>query len=279
MRLPLWRLCLLVGLLGMILVGPTPADDPARDRELKGNPADLRPQWHVGDRWVVETATRPLHAADAEQARNPAAPVRWEFAVKAVERIAGRGCYRVEIRSRLTGRPQPKTTLWIDRRTSALRRLETQLPVAGQFRTVTENYRWDGGQASPVLGPLPALPVDMPLFLGGRVKGPETFRYETAIGPPGEKALDDLRFAFEVEQRFSQPKSADVKGLLPEAFAKDLPRRPLVEVRLEGFDCRVRQLWQPGRPWPTYADNGSTVARLVEVIPASSQSNQPPEAQ
>ena len=76
-----------------------------------------------------------------------------------------------------------------------------------------------------------------------------------------------MRFAFEVRQSFAKPK-ATMKGLLADNFAKRLESQTALEVRLEGFDRDVRQLWQPGLPWPTYADNGVTVARLVQVSPA-----------
>jgi hypothetical protein len=38
-------------------------------------------------------------------------------------------------------------------------------------------------------------------------------------------------------------------------------------VRLETAERKVRQVWQPGMPWPSFSDNGDTVSRLIKVIP------------
>ena len=42
-----------------------------------------------------------------------------------------------------------------------------------------KRFEFSSGQPSPVLGPLTALPVDLPLFVGGEAKGMQTFAYET----------------------------------------------------------------------------------------------------
>jgi hypothetical protein len=274
----LWKLCLVLGLACVTLGGPLPATGPRQNPEQGIDPARLRPRWEVGDQWIVQTASLQSQAATVEEARTRTTPIRWKFSVEAVEPVDRHDCYRVAIRSLVAGRAQPATTIWVDCQSAALRRLRTQLPVAGGFRTVIESYGFPGGEPSPVLGPIPALPIDMPIFVPGHAKSLETFGYECAIGPPGAKDPQDLRFGFEVEQRVSRPAS-DVKRLLPELFAKDAAGPPLVEVRLKRFDRQVRQLWQPGQPWPTYTDNGVTVGRLVRVIPASPQPTDRPEVQ
>lgn len=262
------RLALMAVLAGIMLGGSVPADVPAPPGDQEVDTAPLKPRWKVGDRWVVETATLQVQASNAREAGLRGTPVRWQFTVEAIEKLAGRDCYRLRIRSLLPGRQQPVTTLWLDRRSLALRMFQTQLPLAGGFRTVTESYQFSGDQASPVMSPLTALPLDVPLFLGGRIKGSQSFRYEAISGPPGQKAVGDIGFGFEVRQSFSRPEAAHVKGLVNEAFAKSIQTRPAVEVRLDSFDRQVRQLWQPGSPWPVYTDNGTTVARLIKVIPA-----------
>jgi hypothetical protein len=114
--------------------------------------------------------------------------------------------------------------------------------------------------------PLVALPVDMPLFAADRAKAAGSFAYECVIGPPGEKEGGAMRFAFEVRQSVAKLK-ATTKGLLADNLAQRLKSQTAMEVKLEGFDRDVRQLWHPGLPWPTYADNGATIARLVQVSP------------
>ena len=80
---------------------------------------------------------------------------------------------------------QPAVRLWADQETFALRQVETRLPVQGNYRTVTESYATNDDQASPVFGPLTALPVDLPLFLRDQTKALSDFSYEATGVPPG----------------------------------------------------------------------------------------------
>lgn len=270
----IWWTGLLLGLMGIIRGGPVPAGVPSSEADRGKEPGHevnlepLKPQWNVGDRWIVETSTLRIQVADKQRSPSRGRPVRWQFTVRGIEKRGEGECFRVEICPLLPGRAQPVTTLWVDRGSLGLRQFQTQLPVAGGFRTVTESYRPAGGQPSPVLGPLTILPVDMPVFLSGAEKGSTTFLYETIVGPAGEKAVGDVSFTMEVQQSVSRPKPEQIKGLWDDAFAKDLQARPVVEVQLKCFDRRIRQFWEPGRPWPTLIDNGTTQARLVKVIPA-----------
>jgi hypothetical protein len=228
----------------------------------------LKPQWQPGDRWVVEARARMNQFREDPDGREQAS-VPWEFTVKQTEKVGGHDCFRVEARCLLPGPPQPASTLWADAHSLALRQVRTQLPVLGGFRTVTESYQFADGQPAPVLGPLTALPIDLPLFAAAGATGPQSFEYEALSGPAGVKAdVGDVGFAVAVEQSLVPANPAEVTGLLPGPFAKGLGDGPMVEVRLKTSDRLVRQLWQPSKPWPVYADNGSTVARLVQVIPA-----------
>lgn len=226
----------------------------------------VKPKWDVGDRWVVETSTLPIQARREPIELSRGRPIPWQFTVQQDEKVVD-DCYRVEIRCLLAGSPQPVTVLWIDKRSGALRQVQTQFPTADGFRTVTESYEPAGGQPSPVLSLLTALPVDLPAFQGNEAKGMEKYTYESRVGPAGVKNAGELGFAFEVEQEVTQPAAEQVKGLIKEDFTKDLTERPIVEVRLKGVDRQVRQLWQAGLPWPVYTDNGTTIARLVKVKP------------
>ncbi len=266
-RHPSRRLFLTAALIAAAFCGRTPADPVAPGTGKAISLPDLKPSWQVGDRWVVETATLQTHLADERHAATRGKTTRWHFAVSCIEKLDGRECYRLEVAPRVAGRPQPKTRLWLERQSLALRQFQTQIPVAGGFRTVIESYRFAGNQASPVMTPLVALPVDMPLFVADHAKAVDSFAYESVIGPPGQKDVGAMRFAFEIRQSSTKPR-ATVKGLLTDDFSKRLESHSALEVKLEGFDREVRQLWQPGLPWPTYADNGVTVARLVQVSPA-----------
>ena len=232
----------------------------------------FRPQWKLGDAWVVETSSLPLQArADLTQMVR-SRPIQWQFTVQKYEKIIADDCFRVVVRCLLPGPPQPVTVLWIDRKSQTLRQIQTQIPVAGRFCMMTEDYRAVGAQKSPVLGPLSALPIDLPLFQGNAAKGLESFSYEVNDGPAGKKkALGDVGFIYDVEQAVASPSRQHVKDLVPQGFTKDLDARPMVEVHMKSAGRQVQQLWQAGLPWPVYADNGTTISRLVKVIPGSSE--------
>jgi hypothetical protein len=236
-------------------------------------PENYRPQWIVGQRWIVASkvlqsqARRDPKSAGAEQA------TRWQFEVRAIEKIDDRECFKVEIKC-LEGEAQPLTTLWVDRQAMTLRRVQTQLPVIGGFRTVTENYRAASGQPFPAFAPLSVPPLELPLFLAG-TKGTQTFDYEASSTPEGEKGVGDLDFAFSVEQQITQPQAEKIKGLLPPDYTKDLVQKPTIEVQLKAASVKARQLWQSGLPWPVYSNNGIAESRLVESFAPQAPANPP----
>jgi hypothetical protein len=231
----------------------------------------IKPLWGAGDSWVVETASLPIQVRSDLDPTVRSKPIQWQFTVQRYEKVIGDDCYRVVVKCLEPG-TQPTTVLWIDRKTQTLRQIETEIPVRGGFKKMVENYQFSG-QKSAVLGPLTALPIDMPFFQGNRTKGLETYVYEANMGPAGKKALGEIGFTYEVEQDVSMPSSQNVKGLLPDAYSKDLNTRPVVEIRLRSAGRQVRQLWRPGLPWPVYADNGITVSRLVKVTSAPQSGN------
>jgi hypothetical protein len=235
------------------------------------NPERYEPRWQVGQQWVVESVNTQLQTRRELQLVEPAQPIQWQFQVQGVEKIGKRDCFKVRIVCQAQGQQQPTTTLWVDQQAMSLQQLQTQLPVQGGFRTITESYRSPGGQPAPVIAPLNVLPLELPVFLQGS-KGTDKFSYEATAGAFGTKAPDDVAFAYEVEQELARPTADQVKGLVHEGFAKDLQTKPVLEVRLKGAGpAKVRQLWQEGLPWPVFSDNGATQARLVKVIPPRPQ--------
>jgi hypothetical protein len=258
----------LVALAGLaVAFGAPAADEPQRDTRSPSF-EQLIPRWDLGDQWVVETTSRPIQMRGETDAQTVCRPIQWQFAVQRFEKALADDCYRVEVKCLLEGAPQPTTVLWVDKKSLALRKIETQLPVPDGFQTITQSYEFSSGQPSPVLGPLTALPVDLPLFLGDQTKGMQTFTYETHDGPAETKKVGELGFAYQIEQQVTSVSSEEVKGLLNETFTKGLTKQPVVEVQLKSGQQQVRQLWQPGLPWPVYSKNGSTECRLVKVIPA-----------
>lgn len=271
MRLPARILAgsLAAGLLVIGLGTVVPAEPPGP----VGQPApqeSLKPRWRVGEQWIVETTTRLVQTGADFKSVPTARPIDWQFTVKGIEKIAGRSCYRLEIRPQDSSGPQPITSIWVDDQTQTLRRVQTQLPVQGELRTITENYEFGEGKPSPVLGPLTALPIDMPLF-GAEHARSLKFSYTAVPGAAESRELGEIGFAVDIEQHIAPVKGEEARNLLHRDLSRDLRARPLVEVRLQSPERKVRQLWQAGLPWPSYSDNGDTSARLIKVFPPANQ--------
>ena len=134
----------------------------------------VKPKWEVGDRWVVETSTLPIQARREPIELSRGRPIPWQFTVQQDEKVVD-DCYRVEIRCLLAGSPQPVTVLWIDKRSGALRQVQTH-PTADGFARSPELRagRWP---APPILSLLTAF-VDLPAFQGNEAKGMEKYTYE-----------------------------------------------------------------------------------------------------
>src|SRR4051794_40298856 len=74
------------------------ADPPTLPKE-----DDLKPHWHVGDSWIVETSTKPVQSRGAP----PREPIvsQWKFKVTAEEKLGEDKCFRLDI----TSEPLSKT--------------------------------------------------------------------------------------------------------------------------------------------------------------------------
>ncbi|HKI37687.1 MAG TPA: hypothetical protein VKA46_37895 [Gemmataceae bacterium] len=267
-RQPSGFVLLFLGLLGLGagLIGALAADGPA---DVKGE--DLKPKWNVDDSWVIETTTKVIQARNDLGEKKPA-PINWKLTVKKAEKVAGHECHRLDVAclddKGNVDKTQPGSVLWIDQKSMALRQLQTQLPVPGGFRTITESYAFGDNQPAPVTAPLTALVLDVPLFTPGATRGLEKFSYEAVSGAGGKRAANDVAFAVDIEQHITPAKEEDVKRLVSDEFKefnRDLKAKPVVEVKLKTSEREVRQLWQVGQPWPLYANNGQTTARLIKV--------------
>jgi hypothetical protein len=271
-------LILLAGWLPATGLAQAPAE-PSLQRSASVQP--LAPQWNLGDKWTVEAVGRPLQARRGG-ALPAMRPIQWQFALSRFEKSLQHDCYRVEIRCLESKDGHPLTVLLVDRDSRALRQVTTEIPVPGGFQSMTVSYDFEAGQPGAVLGPLTALPIDLPAALHGGAKGLESYQYTASIGPPERKEVGELAFAHDVEQRVAPLAAADVRQLLTGAFAKSLEgegfakslsdealaAKPVTDVRLKSAGREIRQLWQSGQPWPIYCDNGYCVSRLVSNEPA-----------
>jgi hypothetical protein len=230
-----------------------------------------RPQWKVGQQWVVEIVSLQNQVRRDLPAGPPSTKTQWRFTVRSIETIEGHDCYKVEVKCLASKSPEPETVMWVDRQTMTLRKVETRLAVQGGTRTVTESYHAPSGQPFPAFAPLTVPPIELPLFLSG-TKGMQTFTYEATNGPEGVKAVGEIGFTFAIEQQVTRPNEDEIKGLLPDDYAKGIEKRPTVEVQLNTSRTKVRQLWQPGYPWPLYSNNGVASACLIQVIEPNGKS-------
>lgn len=238
--------------------------DPKPESNKAAAPEDaLKPRWQVGQRWIVETISTPIQNADGETPK-PGKPVKWQFKVARREQVAGRDCFRVEITCQ-TNEDAPKTTIWVDEKSLALRQVEAGMLVQGEVRMVKERYEFEKGSPSPVVGPLSALPLDLPLFSSVRPRSGK-YGYKAVALDADDKGSEDAPFTVEVEQQITPANAAVARGLLNEDDKRDT-KTSTYEVRLKSPERDVRQLWRPGMPWPSYSSNGSTTARLIKVLP------------
>jgi hypothetical protein len=219
-----------------------------------------RPNWQLGDHWVIETLTDRIQGGEPVGTSKPVS-LRWEFKVAKYEKIQGRDCYRLEVDCLTRGKNRPQSTVWCDRETLFLRQFQTQVIFNGGYHTVQESYDCATGQTTPVLASTNVLPLAIPAFLPKGAKG-DSFIYVSQPLPAGAKDSNVIRFSHHVKQEIV-PAGAKSLENLPEKYAKALDRGPVTEVRLSDGSQTVVQLWQKGSPWPVYAENGRTRAWLV----------------
>lgn len=218
------------------------------------------PAWKVGDTWTVETVSHKIQGREDQAARN-SPKLQWKFHVDKIEPVAGRDCYRIDIQCLAKGRLQPATTIWCDQETRFLRQFQTQLPAAGQFVVVQESYATQQ-RSAPVLPPVTALPLGLPVFVQQGAKDTGPYVYTSQPLPAGSKDAGVMQFAHTTQQQVQPPSSKSLK-LVKGTYAKDIEQKTIQEVHLSDENQSVVQIWQAGAPWPVYASNGHTEAWLV----------------
>jgi hypothetical protein len=258
----LTALCVL-SCLGLAAIAQEDPAAAAADDEAAPESATLaRPKWKEGQTWMIETVSEKIQGREITPARKPV-PIRWQFKVANMEKLAGRDCYRIEIECLARGRIRPKSVIWVDEQTGFMRQYETELAVAGQMRKIVESNDHAKDQVAPTIMPISALPIAMPAFLPKGSKA-NSFSYTSAPIPAGGKAKDLglMTFAHEISQTTKVAGSKSLEAL-PKGLSKSLEAKPVTEVQLATHNEKITQLWQQGQPWPVYVDNGRTKAYLV----------------
>jgi len=253
---------------GISLADPRPeAEGSSRSETQAAQPAEsMRPVWQVGDRWMIDTVSPLVQHHGERGAGIRHLRSRWDFEVVGRESVAAQDCFRLRVTSAAVTKKAVTVTFWVSSRTMTLIRVNLQLPTRNGVHSMTESYDFAAGQSAPVIGPIPALMVDLPFFPGEHTKSASgVFTYESRAGAGRAKQVGDVGFAFAVEQDI-RPADSELRDRLAGSEVKMYqPDAVAWQVQLKDPFREVLQVWQQGLPWPVFADNGSVVTRLVSV--------------
>lgn len=121
------------------------------------------------------------------------------------------------------------------------------------------------GVPTPVLGILPALPLDFPILSAAsrNSKSLKPMIYEAISENGRTKDLNEMRFAYPVIQTVTAVPANRMKSLDGLGSTEKS-----VQVRLEVGSRKVEQVWVSHKPWPVYSTNGLSVSRLKHFEPA-----------
>jgi hypothetical protein len=223
----------------------------------------FRPQWKVGQSWIVETVSPRVQMATARLRTGEICTIRWKFLVEAVEQLGEEECFRVAAEPMLPDGKELTIVFWATTKHLTLRRVEIPIRVSGRLRILSESFSGTGSGPFPVMVTLSLLPLDLPCWDPPPEKHPAGFAYEIIPYVPERKAPGGIRFAVEVQQTTLEVTPELVKSALGLPEVKATSER-LLHVKLASPLGTVEQLWQVGQPWPVWANNGRTVSRLVE---------------
>ena len=224
----------------------------------------IGPHWKVGTTWSVETINLQKPGTGQRQSK----PVIWVFTVVGETTIGSRNCFEVAIRCKDGLDWQPRVSIWVDKVSGMLMRVTTLTLVNGRWRTFTETYSVPEGKSVAVLGSIPSLPLDMPLFtVSVGSKDLDGMTYEVITGSKGAKALNETGFTYKIDQVIKPVTPASSKELAgAKTLDTSLNLNESVEVELKsGSAKRIRQIWVPDCPWPIYSTNGVSESRLLDI--------------
>lgn len=241
---------------------------PTQQQSQQQTFVKIGPKWKIGTSWVVETKNLQNPISQKQESE----PVHWTFIVAGEAKIGNRDCYEIRIRCNDPSNRQPRVAIWVDKHSGMLMRTTTQQLVQNQWQSFTDNYSVPEGKSTAVLGTIPSLPLDMPLFTDdSRSKDIEGMSYELIPGNKGSKNLGEVDFAFRLNQSIKPISDEKSKSLAKDPRAKSLPEtvdlQNAVEVELQSglSKSTVRQVWSSDLPWPVFSTNGISESRLIEI--------------
>ena len=126
---------------------------------------------------------------------------------------------------------------------------------------------------------LSLIPLALPRFMPEGTKSgseAESFEY-TNNDFDGVKSDATVAFMTTVSQTVTTPDVESLKLLETSSNMKSVDQSKVLEVKLETGNETVRQLWDASSPWPVFSSNGSSTARLLDVIAAPETPNLPVE--
>jgi preprotein translocase subunit SecD len=246
--------------LGFYAVSDSNAQPQQQQQTLK-----VGANWKPGTQWAVQAQNLQSQSASLKQRQQKPEPVVWIFTVQGETKIQNRPAYQVQIQTKDQGQSQPQVSIYIDKQSGMLLKTQSQQLVQGQWQTQTVQYAVPDGQSVAVLGTIPCLPLDVPLFSepadGSKAFGDTEMSYELISGdePDGAKSLDEPGFAYQIKQSV-KPVSQEGAKAFGDAAPSDA-----VEVELQGGKQTVKQIWSASSPWAVYSNNGKTEARLIPL--------------
>jgi hypothetical protein len=228
-------------------------------------------QWQTGTTWTVEARNWQTQGFQQQQQN----PVQWVFTVAGETTFVGQNAFVINIRCKDGGETAPRITIFIAKQSGMLLKTQTQQYIQGQWKTFTDSYapaKGIDGNAKPVavLGTIPALPLDMPLFGAERSKDIEGMSYELLSGDGKSKAIGETGFVYRVNQNVKPLTEDKAKTLFANPVGVKAIDHPVdlsnaVEVEIQSGAKKIQQIWTPDAPWAVYSNNGTSESRLISI--------------
>jgi hypothetical protein len=228
-------------------------------------------QWQTGTTWTVEARNLQTQGFQRQQQKT----VLWIFTVAGETTFAGQNAFVINIRCKDGGETAPRVTIWVAKQSGMLLKTQTQQYIQGQWKTFTDSYsvtKMLDGHTIPVavLGTIPALPLDMPVFGAERSKDIEGMSYELISGDGKSKAIGETGFVYRVNQNVKPLAEDKAKTLFASPAGAKAIDNPVdlskaVEVEIQSGAKKIQQVWTPDAPWAVYSNNGVSESRLIST--------------
>jgi hypothetical protein len=272
---------LLVGLAGTGLIAqqqsqqqqkPAQQQSPQPVQQQKPTYVQVGSKWQTGTTWAVEARNLQTQGFQQQQQKT----VQWVFTVAGETKFAGQDAFVINIRCKDGGETAPRVTIWVAKQSGMLLKTQTQQYIQGQWKTFTDSYaatKGLDGNTKPVavLGTIPALPLDMPVFGVERSKDMEGMSYELISGNGNQKqSVKQVCFVYRVNQNVKPLAEDKAKTLFANPAATKAVDNPIdlskaVEVEIQSGAKKIQQVWTPDAPWAVYSNNGVSESRLISI--------------